>query len=108
MAQIIEKHREFNIPTHMAFIDYQKVFNSVNRTHQWEILSEAGIPQHLIHAIKSMNANTKIRIKINDTISNDAKLINQGVKQGCPMSPSLFNMCMYRMYKKYGTSLITS
>ena len=31
VLQIIEKHREFNIPTYMAFIDFKKAFDSVDR-----------------------------------------------------------------------------
>jgi hypothetical protein len=30
-SQIIEKHRELNIPTYMAFIDFKKAFDSVDR-----------------------------------------------------------------------------
>jgi len=30
-SQIIEKHGEFNIPTYIAFIDFKKAFNSVDR-----------------------------------------------------------------------------
>ena len=30
-SQIIEKHREFNIPTYIAFIDFRQSFDSVDR-----------------------------------------------------------------------------
>jgi len=30
-SQIIEKHREFNIPTYIGFIDFKKAFDSVDR-----------------------------------------------------------------------------
>jgi len=30
-SQIIEKHTEFNIPTYIAFIDFKKAFDSVDR-----------------------------------------------------------------------------
>jgi len=31
VSQIIEKYREFNIPTYIAFIDLKKAFDSVDR-----------------------------------------------------------------------------
>ena len=34
-SQIIEKHREFNIPTYIAFIDFKKAFDSVDRDKLW-------------------------------------------------------------------------
>jgi len=30
-SQIIDKHREFNIPTYIAFIDFKNAFHSVDR-----------------------------------------------------------------------------
>jgi hypothetical protein len=38
VSQIIEKHRKYNIPTYIAFIDLEKAFDIVNRTKLWEIL----------------------------------------------------------------------
>jgi hypothetical protein len=43
---IIEKHREFNIETHLAFIDYKKSFDKVNRNKLIEILTEDNIPNN--------------------------------------------------------------
>jgi len=37
-SQIIEKHREFNIPTYIAFVDFKKAFDSVDREKLWTIL----------------------------------------------------------------------
>jgi hypothetical protein len=31
ISQIIEKHKEYNIPTYIAFIDLEKAFDTVNR-----------------------------------------------------------------------------
>jgi hypothetical protein len=38
VSQIIEKIREYNIPTYIAFIDLDKAFHTVNRAKLWEIL----------------------------------------------------------------------
>ena len=46
-SQIIEKHREFNVLTYMAFIDFKKAFDSVDRDKLWTITSSKGIPTHL-------------------------------------------------------------
>ena len=44
-SQIIEKHREFNIPTYIAFIDFKKAFDSVDRDKLWAIMLSKGIPK---------------------------------------------------------------
>ena len=44
-----------------------------------------------VNAIKCIYRNTKIRIKFNDVISEPIH-INKGVRQGCGLSPVLFNI----------------
>jgi sorting nexin-29 len=63
-AQLIEKHCECNIPTHIAFIDYEKAFNTISRNKLWKVLNSKGMPQHLIRAIQSLYVNTKINISM--------------------------------------------
>ncbi|KAJ4443242.1 hypothetical protein ANN_04910 [Periplaneta americana] len=65
LSQIIEKHREYNIPTSIAFIDYEKAFDTVKREKLWEILIARGIPKHLIITIHCLYKNTTIKIKLN-------------------------------------------
>jgi sorting nexin-29 len=91
-AQLIEKHREYNTPTYIAFIDYEKAFYTISRTKLWKALNSKGIPQHLIRAIKSLCVNTKINISMRNKTSANYRETKQGVKQGCPVSPILFNL----------------
>jgi hypothetical protein len=49
--QIIEKNREFNIPTFIAFIGFKKAFDFVDRNKLWTIMSSKGIPTHLLTII---------------------------------------------------------
>jgi uncharacterized protein YxeA len=39
-----EKRREFNLETHLAFLDYVKVFDKVKRVKLFEILQNKNIP----------------------------------------------------------------
>ena len=49
----IEERREFNFEICIAFIDYEKVFYTVNREKLQEILKENGL--HLIQATPSFS-----------------------------------------------------
>jgi len=51
-SKIIEKHREFNIPTYIAFIEFRKAFDLVDRDILWTIMLNKGIPPHLITIIQ--------------------------------------------------------
>jgi len=52
-SQIIEKHREFNIHTYIAFIDFKKAFDSVDRDKLRTVMLSKGIPTHLITIIQN-------------------------------------------------------
>jgi hypothetical protein len=54
VKQTIEKRREFNLETHMAFLDLEKAFDRVNRNKLWKILNRSGISYHLTEVIKSL------------------------------------------------------
>jgi len=61
-SQIIEKHREFNIPPYIAFIDFKKAFDSEDRDKLWTVMSSKGIPTHLITIIQTIYMENIIRI----------------------------------------------
>jgi hypothetical protein len=60
---IIEKHREFNIETHLALIDFEKAFDNINRNTLLDILAADNVPDQVIHAIHNIYSNNKISIK---------------------------------------------
>jgi len=49
------------------------------------------IPNYSLKNIKCICRNTKVRIKVNDGIT-ESMHINKGVRQGCGLSPVLFNI----------------
>ena len=77
---------------YIAFIDYKKAFDSVDRDKLWYIMASKGIPPHLITIIQRIYMDSTIRINTYKGTSEDFRVINQGVRQGCPLSPVLFNL----------------
>ena len=93
LKQVIEKRVEFNLETHLAFIDLVKAFDNVSRQILWQIMKRRGYPQHLIGVLESIYKETKIVILIGDRITR-SEYVNQGVRQGCSLSPTLYNIYM--------------
>jgi hypothetical protein len=42
MEQFIKKRREFNLPTYILFIDYEKAFDRVPRGKLWNVMKNIG------------------------------------------------------------------
>jgi len=51
-----------------------------------------GIPTHLITIIQKIYKENIIRVNAGNGISEDSRAITQGVRQGCPPSPVVFNL----------------
>jgi hypothetical protein len=63
---MMEKHWEYGSDLHMLFIDFEQVFDSVNRRKLSEAMEDVGIPQKLITLIEMTLRNTKAVVKINN------------------------------------------
>ena len=91
IRQLIEKSREFNSPMILCFIDYSKAFDCVNWNKMFEVLTDMGVPEHLTTLIHNLYVDGEARVKVEDNVSNSFKL-GRGVRQGCKLSPRLFNL----------------
>ena len=84
----MEKAREFQENINFCFIDYAKAFDCVDHNKLWTILQEMGIPDHLTCLLR--NLYTSQEASYNWTWNNWFQ-IGKGVRQGCILSPCLFN-----------------
>ena len=87
---IIEKAREFQKNIYICFIDYAKVFDSVDHK-LCKILQEMGIPDHLTCLLRNLYAGQEATVRTGHW-TTDWFQIGKGVHQGCIMSPCLFNL----------------
>ena len=88
---IIEKAREFQKNIYFCFIDYAKGFDCVDHNKLWKILKEMGIPDHLICLLRNLYAVQEATVRTGHG-TTDWFPIGKGVRQGCILSPCLFNL----------------
>jgi Reverse transcriptase (RNA-dependent DNA polymerase) len=77
-----------------AFLDLHKAYDSVNRQHLWHTLRNSGVPAPFVQLIANVYATTTATLKLQGHLSTQHLHIQQGVRQGCPLSPLLFNFCL--------------
>ena len=88
---IIEKAREFQKNIYFCFIDYAKSFDCVGRNKLWKILQEMGIPDYLTCLLRNLYAGQGATGRTRHETTNWFQ-IGKGVRQGCILSPCLFNL----------------
>ena len=86
---IIKKAREFQ--KNNCFIDYTKAFDCVDHNKLWKILKEMGIPDHLTCLLRNLYTEQEATVRTGDG-TTDWLQIGKGVRQGCILSPCLFNL----------------
>ena len=99
---IIKKAREFQKNIYFCFIDYVKSFVCVDHNKLWKILEEMEIPEHLICLLRNLYAGQEATVRTGHG-TTDWFQIGKGVRQGCVLSPCLFNL--YAEYIMRNTGL---
>ena len=88
---IIKKAREFQKNIYFCFIDYAKSFDCVDHNKLWKILKEMGISDHLTYLLRNLYADQEATLRTRHG-TTDWLQIGKGVRQGCILSPCLFNL----------------
>ena len=87
----MEKSREFHENIYFCFIDNAKAFDCVDHNQLWKILKEMVMPYHLISLLRNLYVGQEATVRMGHG-TTDWFQIGKGVRQGCILSPCLFNL----------------
>ena len=74
-----------------CFIDFKKAYDSIWHEGLFHKMKENGIMGNFLNLVKDIYKKTKCAVKVKDSTTNFFNY-TKGVRQGCPLSPILFNM----------------
>ncbi|BHF78953.1 hypothetical protein SprV_0602207000 [Sparganum proliferum] len=90
LRRILEFRHSYQQPTAVCFVDFAAAFDSVHRESLWRIMALDGVPAKIIAMIKAYYRSTTAGVLIRNNLSQPFG-IRSGVRQGCILSPILFN-----------------
>ena len=106
LKTIITKYTKNGGKLYAAFIDFKKAYDKVNRDTLLRSLNKHGIKGRIFSNIKALYSRVEYSIRTtNRTL--DPISSNLGLKQGCPLSPILFNLYINDMSSHFKTNNIT-
>ena len=98
---VIEKTREFQKNIYFCFIDYAKAFDCVDHNELWKIMKEMGIPDHLTCLLRNLYAGQEATVRTGYGTTGWFQ-IGKGLRQGCILSPCLFNLYIEYIMRNAG------
>ena len=96
----MEKAREHNVPIHFNFIDVKAAFDTVWREALWRMLEVVGVGGKVLNIIR--HGDTECAVVV-DGCTSEWFRVGIGVRQGCLLSPALFNVFLEFVMEELGT-----
>ena len=91
VRRLQELVREKDTPLYMCILDLTKSYDSVDRTLLWDVLACFGAPPKMLAVICQFHDGMQACVRLDGQCS-DKFDVEQGLRQGCVLTPPLFNM----------------
>uniref|UniRef100_A0A3P9HMW9 ribonuclease H n=1 Tax=Oryzias latipes TaxID=8090 RepID=A0A3P9HMW9_ORYLA len=98
VVQILEKTNEYKIPIYMAFVDYEKAFDSILHKAVFEALKQHSVEEKYINILKETYDGGTAQIR-NESLSRKIKIM-KGVRQGDTLSPVMFTAALEEIFRR--------
>ena len=96
MIVICEKYLQHQQDLYHVFIDFKKAFDRVGHAALWATMKRYNVSTSLIRVIKNLYDKATSAVTFNSSIE-DWFQTTVGVRQGCLLSPTLFNIFLERI-----------
>ena len=99
LRTICERALEVRKDIYICFIDYAKAFDKVKHSEMIECLSEIGINDKDLQIITKLYWEQTATVRTENGVTKEFQ-IKKGVRQGCVLSPSLFNLYTEKIFRE--------
>ena len=94
LQTLLDHQKSQRVPgkIYFCFTDYAKTFDCVDHNKLCTILQEMGIPGHPNCLLRNLYAGQEATVRTRHGTTENTFQIGKGVRQGCILSPCLFNL----------------
>ena len=93
LRSALEDSKRRNKTLRVVWLDLKNAFGSVPHNNMWEMMNRLDVPQHFITICREIYEGSSQAIRSAAGFT-DPLPVNRGIKQGCPLSPLLFNLVL--------------
>ena len=88
------------VPLYGVFVDFKKAFDMVSRPLLWRLMHNLGLPAPFVAAVESYYMQVNFQVETPSGLGPRVSA-SQGVKQGCPLSPTLFGIFIEALLERF-------
>ena len=99
LKQMSEKCVDKNKSLYVAYMDLEKAYDRIDREAMWRVLGMYGINGQLMKAVQSLYEKSEACVRVCRE-EGEWFEVGVGLRQGCVMSPWLFNLFMDAVMKE--------
>ena len=100
LQHAIKQRRKSRKEINVVFLDLAKAFDTVSHDSIFNALRRHRVPEEVIDGIREMYESASTVIRVGEETTRPIKIL-RGVKQGCPLSPLLFNIVMDELLLRF-------
>ena len=98
LQHFVDRNLKDGRPLYCCFLDLKGAFDRVQRPLLWELLGRLGIHGRMLAAVQSLYTDCTVAIHVAGRTGSSIPSIT-GVKQGCPLSPTLFGLLLDGLHR---------
>ena len=91
LYEAIRRRLAKDLPTIGLFIDFKKAYDTVPHDVLFERVRGIGVQGRFMGFVEELYANSELKVRLKGQESRAIR-VRRGVRQGCPLSPLLFNI----------------
>lgn len=91
----------------LLLLDQRKAFDNVHHAFLWEVLRRKGVPSEFVQYVRLLYRDAAVVAQWSTGHRSENKIhVRSGVRQGCPMSPLLYVLCLDTLLSRLEHGLV--
>jgi hypothetical protein len=99
LLELLQRRKNLNLNTTVCFLDFRKAYDLVPHNLITAKLKSIGISGKILTFITNLYIGNQMNVKFNNAYSRFFEY-KRGLRQGCPLSPILFNLFVNDIVKE--------